>query len=372
VPATVLDIDGLDALIGALRRAGYTVLGPTVRDGAVVTGEVATVDDLPRGVGDDQQPGGYRLRRRDDGECFGFAAGPHSPKQHLFPPQVERWRARIATREFTVEEHEPDAPATALLGVRACDLRAIAVQDRVFLGGAHPEPDYAARRSEVVVVAVQCGAPAATCFCTAVDAGPRVGEGADVVLTELLDGGHRFVAEPRSARGERLLAQVPGRPATVADAAGVEQVVAATEAAVRRTVPARGRALSDLLAETLEHPRWDDVAQRCLACTNCTLVCPTCFCSAVDDHTLLDGQAVRTRRWDSCFTLGHSYLHGGSVHESVRSRYRQWLTHKFGTWWDQFGESGCTGCGRCITWCPAAIDVTEELHALAAGREARP
>jgi predicted aldo/keto reductase-like oxidoreductase len=96
------------------------------------------------------------------------------------------------------------------------------------------------------------------------------------------------------------------------------------------------------------------------------MVCPTCFCTSVTDTTELTGAtAQRWRRWASCFELDFSYLHGGPVRVSVSSRYRQWLSHKFGTWHDQFGESGCVGCGRCIVWCPVGIDVTEELSALA-------
>jgi hypothetical protein len=94
------------------------------------------------------------------------------------------------------------------------------------------------------------------------------------------------------------------------------------------------------------------------------LVCPTCFCSTVEDTTDLSGEvATRTRVWDSCFTLGHSYIHGGSVRPTTATRYRQWLTHKLDTWWDQFGTSGCVGCGRCTTWCPAEIDLLAEVPA---------
>jgi ferredoxin len=125
--------------------------------------------------------------------------------------------------------------------------------------------------------------------------------------------------------------------------------------------------LVDLLKENYAHPRWDDVAERCVTCGNCTMVCPTCFCFSVTDTSSLTGEdPERHRSWDSCFTMDHSYLHGGSVRVSGRSRYRQWMTHKLATWHDQFGTSGCVGCGRCITWCPAGIDITEEVAAIAA------
>jgi Fe-S-cluster-containing hydrogenase component 2 len=128
--------------------------------------------------------------------------------------------------------------------------------------------------------------------------------------------------------------------------------------------------LHDLLLGNLDHPRWDDVAARCMTCANCTMVCPTCFCMTVEDSSDLAGvESSRSRRWDSCFTMDHSYVHGGSVRASAKSRYRQWLTHKLATWIDQFGSSGCVGCGRCITWCPVGIDITEEVAAI---RNSRP
>jgi sulfhydrogenase subunit beta (sulfur reductase) len=102
------------------------------------------------------------------------------------------------------------------------------------------------------------------------------------------------------------------------------------------------------------------------------MVCPTCFCTSVEDSTDVDGDGVvRVQRWDSCFTVDYSYIHGGSVRSSDRSRYRQWMTHKLSTWFDQFGSSGCVGCGRCITWCPVGIDITEEVAAIRATEEQR-
>ncbi len=123
--------------------------------------------------------------------------------------------------------------------------------------------------------------------------------------------------------------------------------------------------LRDLLLSNLEHPRWDDVAQRCLSCTNCTMVCPTCFCASVSEVSDLTGDQVqRVRQWESCFNIDFSYTAGGTVRGDTRSRYRQWLTHKLASWHDQFETSGCVGCGRCITWCPVGIDLTEEVAAI--------
>jgi ferredoxin len=200
--------------------------------------------------------------------------------------------------------------------------------------------------------------------------GPRAAAGFDIALTELAgDGDHRFVAEPGSERGAQVLGEVPARPAAARD-------IAAATAATDNAAASMGRAmpeldLRELLSGNYEHPRWNDVAARCLTCGNCTMVCPTCFCFSVEDTSGLraagtGGEPARHRSWDSCFTLDHSYLHGGPVRASARSRYRQWMTHKLATWTDQFGTSGCVGCGRCITWCPAGIDITEEVAAIAA------
>jgi ferredoxin len=353
-------------LIAALVRRGFRVLGPTVRDGAIVYDELSAAGELPIGWTDRQDAGTYRLERREDDARFGYAVGPHSWKRFLFPSRVRLWGARRNGGGATVIEEEPaeDAPQ-AFVGVRACELHAIGIQDRVFLGGVHTDDDYGARRDGAFLVAVNCFEPGGTCFCASMGTGPKAEEGFDLALTELLDGQHRFLVEVGSERGAEVLAELPAQPAVEADLAAAS---AATESAVEKM----GRSLEsfdlrDLLARNLEHPRWDDVARRCLTCGNCTLVCPTCFCSAVEDTTDLSGQeAERWRVWDTCFSVDYSHIHGGSVRPSGRSRYRQWMTHKLGTWHDQFGSSGCVGCGRCITWCPVGIDITEEVAAIRA------
>jgi sulfhydrogenase subunit beta (sulfur reductase) len=360
---SVIEPGALEALVGALRGRGYRVLGPTVRDGAIVYDELESAAELPIGWTDSQNGGRYRLERRQDEARFGYAVGPHSWKQFLLPPRIRLWQARQnGEGAFEVEEEPLDETPLAFLGVRSCELHAIETQDTVFMGGRVTDRDYAARREGTFLVAVNCFEPGGTCFCVSMGTGPKADRGYDLALTEVLDGEHRFLVEAGSERGVEVLAELPRREAGAGD---VEAAGAAVEGAVHKM----GRQLDatdlhGLLARNLEHPRWDEVAERCLTCGNCTMVCPTCFCTSVEDTTDLDGTAERVRVWDTCYSVDYSHIHGGAIRPSGRSRYRQWLTHKFGTWHDQFGTSGCVGCGRCITWCPVGIDVTEELTAI--------
>ncbi len=356
----------LDALLGALRGRGYTVIGPTVRSESLVYGELHSAADLPAGWVDEQEGGTFRLRRGDDEALFAHTVGHDSLKRFLFPPHLSIWRARRgADGALEVQEPEPP-PRYAFLGVRSCDLHAVAIQDRVFMGDRYVDADYEARRRDAFFVAVNCGRAGGTCFCTSMGTGPRVQSGYDLALTELLDGdGHRFVVEVGSERGADVLAELDHRAAADDEAGAPDAAAARAAASMGRTLDVSD--IRDLLQANAEHPRWDEVADRCLSCGNCTMVCPTCFCSTVEDTTdLSGGETEHARLWDSCFTLGHSYVHGGSVRQTGRSRYRQWMTHKLSTWIDQFGTSGCVGCGRCITWCPVAIDITEETAAIRA------
>jgi ferredoxin len=362
----VIQRDGLDQLLAALRQRGFRLIGPSLADGAIGYSDITSAADLPAGWTDDQEGGSYRLRRRGDDALFGYNVGPQSPKRYLFPPSSLLWRGQQDGGELTGGAGEEPRQRLAFIGVRACELHAIAIQDRVFLGGDHPDPDYRARREDAFVVAVNCGQAGGTCFCVSMGTGPRAAAGYDLALTELLGaGGHRFLVETGTGRGAEVMAEVDHLPATAADTAAADEIVAATAASMGRSMDTGG--IKELLYENLGHPRWDDVASRCLTCGNCTLACPTCFCFRVEDVTALAGPDVERRRsWDSCFTLDHSYLHGGGVRVSGRSRYRQWMTHKLATWIDQFGTSGCVGCGRCITWCPVGIDITEEAAAIRA------
>ncbi|MGW1619271.1 4Fe-4S dicluster domain-containing protein [Streptomyces sp. NPDC002172] len=360
----VVGKDGMAALVDVLIRRGFTVVGPTFQDDAIVLAELRSADELPYGWGVELEAGRYRLRERSDGAAFAHAAGPQSWKAFLHPPRVREWSADRTEDGLVLTADRPAPPRYAFLGVRPCDLRAIAVQDRVLTGGTYRDAGYEGRRSGALLIVVECTEPGATCFCVSMGTGPAAGRGYDLAMTEVLDGdGHRFWIRSGSPEGASILAELPARPADPETRETARAGVAAAADRMGRTMPETG--LRELMATTLDAPRWDDVAGRCLTCGNCTMVCPTCFCTTTEDVTDLTGDhAERWRLWDSCFDLDFSQLHGGTVRASPRSRYRQWMTHKLGTWYDQFGSSGCVGCGRCIVWCPVGIDITEEAAAL--------
>ena len=365
----VLERGSFDELFDALARRGYTVVGPTVRDRAIIYDEIACSADLPVGWTDEQDAGHYRLRRRDDEALFGYNVGPHSWKRYQLPADRRLWRARVGEggRLEGLAEDPPEAPRYAFLGARSCELTAMGILDRVLLRGSHPDPVDRARRDDVFVIAVQCGQAGGTCFCASMGTGPTAQSGFDLALTEVLDGErHYFVLDPGSDAGAALLADLPHAPAANGEQDAAREAHARALAQMGRELDVTD--IRELLYRNYESPRWDEVAERCLTCGNCTMVCPTCFCTTVEDTTDLAGEHVeRHQRWDSCFTIDYSHIAGGAVRGSPRSRYRQWMTHKLATWIDQFGSSGCVGCGRCITWCPVGIDITEEAAAIRAG-----
>jgi sulfhydrogenase subunit beta (sulfur reductase) len=366
-----INVDGLQALISALATRGYKVLGPTVRDGAIVYDEIEGVADLPAGWTDGQDAGRYRLERREDDALFGFAHGPQSWKRYLHPPMQTLWTAKKNGDGLKIVPPDPPAQKFAFIGARSCELHAIAIQDKVFQNGPFVDTAYAARRRGAFIVAVNCAEAGGTCFCVSMKTGPKAETGFDLALTEILsENSHTFLIEAGSEPGAELLAQLPKRPATSDDLTAANAVVERTASRMGRSLQTEG--IKALLQNNPNHPRWEDAAKRCLSCGNCTMVCPTCFCTTVDDHSDLTGaSATRVRKWDSCFTLDFSYIHGGAVRQSGSARYRQWMTHKLASWYDQFGTSGCVGCGRCITWCPTGIDITAEAAAMRKAPAAR-
>ncbi|MFZ5609640.1 MAG: 4Fe-4S dicluster domain-containing protein [Pseudomonadota bacterium] len=363
--SAVLSHEKLGALFTLLTGQGYEVIGPCVRDEVIVYEPILDASALPWGWRDKQDAGRYRLRQSGAPHGFAFAASPQSWKRYLHPARRMLWQGDKRNASFTAAAAPTPDKRHAFFGVRACDLAAIAVQDRVLIEGAYSDEYYAAVRRQALIIAVNCSHPSATCFCQSMETGPACAKGFDLCLTEIVDeGGHRFLIEAGSAKGQALCDRLPLARLEEADKAAARRVTESAAANMVRALDTRD--LPARLIAQPEHPRWQEVAARCLACANCTMVCPTCFCTDVADKTDITGNhAARWQLWASCFTLDFSHAAGGPVRASTPARYRQWLTHKLATWHEQFGTSGCVGCGRCIAWCPAGIDLTEEAAAIA-------
>ncbi|MBH0191005.1 MAG: 4Fe-4S dicluster domain-containing protein [Nitrospira sp.] len=358
----ILSLADLQRLLDTLRIRGYRIAGPTVRDGAVMWETISQISDLPIGWRDHQEPGRYRLEQTGSAEIFGVVHGPQSLKPFAFAPRETLLQIKRTQGGFSAHPELPRPDKVAVIGARACDLAGLAIQDRIFLGGTYQDTYYAVRREGLFVIAVNCTRALQTCFCASMDTGPRAKNGFDLALTEIDD---QLVVEAGSEAGSDLLSALSLPPAShnvIGEAAA--RVDACARSQVRRLDRTR---LPQALYDAHEHLRWDHVAARCLACANCTMVCPTCFCHTVEETPDLTGQRTEhARLWDSCFTQEHGYIHGKNVRPTIKDRYRMWMTHKLASWIDQFGTSGCVGCGRCITWCPVGIDLTEELPALLA------
>lgn len=369
----LLPKDRFDDFVALLRSQSYEVIGPVVRDNAIRLEPIERADQIAHGVRDEQGAGHYRLTEGDHELYFEYVVGPDSAKKFFFPAQQELFSLHIEGQQFVIDKVEKPAPKLAIIGLRPCDLAAIAVQDRVFGYEQQPsswssgfrcesEAYYCQGREQSLLIAVNCNRPGGTCFCASWGTGPQVNERMvhDLALTELRQA---FVVQIGSEKGRGIVEAM--KLAEAGDAEVELERLMLERAAERMGRELRTDDLRDVLDRGVDSPRWDAVARRCLSCTNCTMVCPTCFCSTViDSDDLATGQASRTRLWESCYTHRFSYTTSGPVRSSIRARYRHWLRHKLDTWWDQFDTSGCVGCGRCITWCPVGIDLTQEVEAI--------
>ncbi len=364
--AVFLPVENFQVLLDALREQGYRVLGPRVEDGTIRIDEIRDADAMPIGIESDQSPGRYRLRQAEHRRRFAWAAAAQTLKPLTFAPREDLWTCRRDDDgRLSFERCEPVAESLAVIGVRACDLAAMKLQRQHFLAPGAEDPWFRARFGALFIVAVHCATAADTCFCAATGDGPVAARNSfDLALHELDDG---YICEAGSYDGEKLLQGLALKNATPAQLQAAEAQSTACAQSQQRSLPDE---IPAKLMQSLEHPYWERVGERCLSCGNCTAVCPSCFCHQQHDEiTLADASAGHYRAWSSCFTHNHGYIAGHRLRPTPAKRYRQWLTHKFATWHDQFGRSGCTGCGRCIAWCPVGIDVTAELAALCEGAE---
>lgn len=362
VEATVaLPKDELEDLLSILQQAGYKTVGPKVKDNAIVYEELHIASDLPKGYVSEQDAAKYKLIYQGHGDYFRYTPGAQSWKQFFFPPRTNLFKLSGGDHTWQVEADPPTDYSLALVGVRPCELAAIEVQDRVFLREDWQDPGYRHLRESAFILAVDCLQPGSTCFCSSMGCGPSIEKSFDLRFTELEDV---FIVKIGSEAGRTILSGLKWKPASAFWIASAQREIEQAQQLIQRSLPDVDQ-LPNLLLNNLDASHWEVVSKRCMSCANCTLVCPTCFCWDVHDVNDLSGKTViRERVWDSCFNPEYSHVFGGNLRPDTRSRYRQWLTHKLGSWKEQFGVQGCVGCGRCITWCPAGIDITAEVSAL--------
>ncbi|WP_440617680.1 4Fe-4S dicluster domain-containing protein [Cysteiniphilum sp. 6C5] len=358
----------LDDLINALKAQGFAVKAPTVDDHAIVYDDIERAAELPWGYVDEQKPAHYHVKKTDQNKAFAWSLPVQSVKPMLFKEKEALWQVKRDDSGKLTFEQALSKQKYAVLGVRPCDLRAIEIQDRVFIENAYQDVRYKARREAMFIIAANCTTCHSNCFCISLGDSPYADKGFEWAMTEIHGG---FVVESGSDKGRSLIEQLQLNPATGAQTYEAEQKVKAVYAMQEKTIPPLDK-VEKALFENLDHPQWDDVAKRCLSCGSCTQSCPTCFCHTEKEEPDLQGQtSTHLREWDSCFGLDHSYTHGELYRQEPKHRYRQWLTHKFSTWREQFRTKGCVGCGRCITWCPVSIDVTDEINIICQEKQAK-
>jgi len=349
------------------------VIGPSLSEGVVRLRELGGVGDLASGIVDIQSPGGYAIGG-ESALVFASVNGPDSPKRYLHPAEVEL--SKLADKGSGVEllsAFHSDRKY-AFFGIRPCDLRGVGVMDRTMLMPGFEDPVYSTLRDDSIFIVVNCTRAGENCFCASMGTGPAAESGYDVAITEL---------------PEKLLFDILGRSMSLFQGielnAATEEELREGEEMVRNAREQMGRRISEKdparqMYAALDSPIWGRVAERCLACGNCTMVCPTCFCNTIIDRTdLRDGSVHRVRVWDSCLSKDFVYSAGGNPRQQRTARYRQFVMHKFAYWPDEFGTYGCVGCGRCITWCPVGIDITDTVNGVLKDRhdaakkvEARP
>ena len=366
------ETDQLQQLLNTLASKGYNCIGPQVRDGAIIFDQLESIDQLPQGFNDQQAPGSYTLSKNNSTKFFDWANGPQAIKPNLFSPREKIWQsAQADDGKISFKTTEPEPEAIAIIGVRACDVAAMKIQDQHFLQQEFVDPYYKTRRENLLLIAVNCSHPADTCFCHSTGDGPFVDDGADIVLTELE---HGFLIDAQTSKGKSLLEGFELQNSSN-EQLNESESIKANASKQKRQLPkfdirsglfSKLKTRADIRSRLFSKSNddvWNKIAEECLSCGNCTSVCPTCFCHSETEVPELDGKSsAHYREWDSCFTQGHSYIHGITIRAETNQRYRQWLTHKFSTWFDQYGRSGCVGCGRCITWCPVGIDVIESIN----------
>ena len=299
----ILESEHIQTLLDVLRKRGYQIIGPTLGEGAIVYNDLNSTANLPIGWTDEQDGGTYRLKKRKDKAFFGYNVGPHSWKKYLLPSELRLWKIKRNSSSFQIVTENEAIRKFAFIGVRSCDIHAISIQDKVFMNGQYIDQHYKSRRKDTFIVAVNCGKAGGTCFCVSMNTGPRATFGFDLAMTEILEGeNHCFLVETGTELGAEILREIPHKEAREKEKSVADDVMKKTAEQMGRSVDTSN--IKELFYRNYEHPRGNNVAERCLTCANCTMVCPTCFCTTVEEVTDLTGE--HAERWRK---LGLMFYH---------------------------------------------------------------
>lgn len=324
----------LDRLIGEARE----VIAPVERDGLRVFRPLASADEA----------------------CLEAGKTRWSPKEFLFPRTEWLYAYTLGADGPELEDPPLADRERVLAGVRPCDAAGLCRLDEVFLGEPVKDPLYAARRVKTTVVAFACTRADPECFCTAVHGSPMGTEGVDLLVVALEN---RFLVDAVTAKGRELVSD-SWRPASAEDRDSASELERRVAAETRRApVPADAAAR---LEDAFEHPVWQETARRCLGCSVCAYVCPSCSCFDVHHQgNAWGGREIRC--WDACtFPLFTLHASGHNPRPEPGARYRQRALHKFAYLTPgQHGTTRCVGCGRCIALCPAGIDIHQAVSRIA-------
>ncbi len=340
--------DELKTLFDQIKSRDYNIIGPKLENSAVRLKNLSDFAEIPYGFGDEQAPGRYRVAENGGA----FRNGPDSPKMLLYPPELLLFTVKP---DLDIEYPSYEFKRTALFGIKPCDLAAIKIMDDV--QGTLGDQYYTRMREKLLLVVENCTEPGETCFCSTMGTGPFATRGFDISYTRLEEDLVLF--QPGSDLGVELLSELSLEPASDEVVDRFRAVM--TEASKKARAEFSLENLPEILEIGVEAETYRKIAEKCLGCANCNMVCPTCFCFDIVDEPELDGSAKRIRIWDGCHSYSYGQVAGGHFRKSLHARYRHWVLHKFVYWIRQFGAFGCVGCGRCITWCPAGIDIRQVI-----------
>jgi sulfhydrogenase subunit beta (sulfur reductase) len=339
--ARTLKKERLEGFLQSLLR-DRTVFGPVKKGQLVLLESIHSADDLILGQGKTK----------------------NSPKNALFPQAERLFTYRKEGQGITLDPPFPGGKKQALFGVRPCDVRAFLLLDSVFTSDK-PDPYYADRRSNTVVVSLACTHPDAACFCQSLGGGPCSSEGSDLLMFDL---GDQYLVEGHSAQGRLLLENDFFGDADDEAIAGAEQARVKAEASmdpIAATMIVTAGELQKKLADIFDDSIWSELTESCISCGVCTYLCPTCHCFDICDEASPDA-GERIRIWDSCQSpLFTQQASGFNPRPSAKERYRQRIMHKFSYLRETGNMTGCVGCGRCVTECPVNLDIREVLEKVA-------